>query len=282
MMNRLYIIIVFLCVISCGNREYDVCEENIYENDFRLFKGTPVWNLAKVVQGQDVYKIKQVINEGNVDVDFQEIKYGNTLLMLAVKNQKFQSSEILLEFGANPNKPNKYDGASAMLDAAAVNATIGSNTKFLELLLAHGGDPNYIEIGERKEGIYTRETPLIVACGYVDNVTKSPIDKVKFLVESGADINYKNEFNQFALREALIQDNYDVVLYLLINGADYSQVIIDRSKYSKNGKKLYIVDVLRERILILDNEKHELKMKIVDFLKKQGVEIPKLKTIRNP
>ena len=271
-MGRVFFAILTICIISCSNRDKTVDKEGLYESDFRLFQETPVWDLAKSVQDQNVNEIRRIIKEGTVDVDFQESKYGNTLLMLAVKNQKYQASEVLLKYGANPNKPNKYDGSSAILDASAINTIIGSNTKFLELLLAYGGNPNYEEVGERKKDIHTRETPLIVACGYVDNITKSPIDKVKLLVESGADINYRNEFNQFALKEALVLDNYDVVLYLLENGADYSQVIIDRSKYSKGGGKLYIADILREKLLLLGSEEYELKMKIVSFLKKQGVE----------
>ena len=271
-MLRNLIILIFLLATSCNQRDKTVNEDNIYENDFRLFQGTSVWNLAKYVQDQNINKIKQLIKEGSIDVDFQEPKYGNTLLMLAVKNQKYQSSKVLLELGANPNKSNKYDGASAMIDAAAINTTIRSNTRFLELLLAFGGNSNYVEVGERKNDINTRSTPLIIACGYIDNFTQSPIDKVKLLVESGADINYTNEFNHFALKQALIFDHYDVVLYLLENGADYSKMIYDRSEYSIDGKTVYIADILRERLLPRDSKEYEFKMKIVNFLNEQGLD----------
>lgn len=264
--------VVFLCVVSCTNRDKIVDKEDIYEGDFRLFQETPVWELAKAVQDQKVSKIKRLVKEEKLDVDFQESKYGNTLLMLAVKNEKYQSCETLLELGADPNKPNNHSGSSAMIDAAAINTTIGSDTKFLKLLLEHGGDPNYVEVGERKKGINTRNTPLIVACGYVDNFTKSPINKVKVLVEAGADVNYENDLSGFALRTALFQENYDIVLYLLKNGADYTKVIIDKSEITNDGKKLYIVDVLRRDIHSLESDKYKQKMEIVAFLKKNGVD----------
>lgn len=264
--------VVFLCVVSCSSRDKIVDKEDIYEDDFRLFQETPVWELSKAVQDQKLSKIKRLVKEEKLDVDFQESKYGNTLLMLAVKNEKYQSCEILLELGADPNKPNNHSGSSAMIDAAAINTTIGSNTKFLKLLLEHGGDPNYVEVGERKKGINTRNTPLIVTCGYVDNFTKSPIDKVKVLVEASADVNYKNEFSDFALKEALIFRHYDIILFLLNNGADYSQVIHERSTGDGNGYKVYIVNALREHILPLESDEYKQKMEIVAFLKKNGVD----------
>jgi len=264
--------ILLFFVISCTNRDKIVDKEDIYEDDFRLFQETPVWELAKAVQDQYLIKIKKLVKEEKVDVDFQESKYGNTLLMLAVQNEKYQSCKTLLELGADPNKPNNHSGSSAMIDAASINTTIGSNSKFLKLLLEHGGNPNYIEVGERKKGINTRNTPLIVACGYVDNFTKSPIDKVKVLVEAGADVNYENDLSGFALKEALMMENYDVVLYLLKNGADYTKVIIDRAELTKNGEKLYIVDVLRRDTYPLKSNKYKQKMEIVAFLKKNGVD----------
>lgn len=79
--------VVFLCVVSCSNRDKIVDKEDIYEDDFRLFQETPVWKLAKAVQDQKLSKIKRLVKEEKLDVDFQESKYGNTLLMLAVKNE---------------------------------------------------------------------------------------------------------------------------------------------------------------------------------------------------
>ncbi len=66
-------------------------------------------------------------------------------------------------------------------------------------------------------------------------------------------------------------DNMEVTLYLLENGADYSGIIIDRSKYTKNGKKLYIQDLIKELYYPKGSEKYEFKLKIIEFLKAKGV-----------
>lgn len=264
------LIIMMFFLVSCDNRDKIVEKEKLYESDYRLFQQTKAWDLAKAVEVSDVDRIKNIVNSG-IDVDFQESKYGNTLLMLSIKNEDYKSAKELLRLGADPNKSNFYNGSSAMIDAANFNTSILSNTKFLELLIAHGGDANYIEVGERKKGVNTRRTPLIVACGYVNNLTKSPIGKVEILVENGADVNYENEYGEFALQRALMFDHYDVTLCLLKNGADYNKIIFDQTKHSKRGKKVYICDILRDEHYPLDSKKHKQKMKIVAFLESVGV-----------
>lgn len=259
-----------LFLVSCDIRNKIVEKEMLYENDYRLFQQTPAWEFAKAVDDGDLDKIEEIVNSG-IDVDFQEPKYGNTLLMLSIKNEDYKSAKELLTLGADPNKPNFYNGSSAMIDAACINASVFSNTKFLELLIAHGGDVNFIEVGERKKGVNTRRTPLIVACGYINNLTKSPINKVKLLVENGADVNYENEFGEFALQMALMFNHYDITLVLLESGADYNKVIFDRTKHSKRGKQVYICDILRDEHYPLDSKKHKQKMKIVEFLGNVGI-----------
>ena len=100
----------------------------------------------------------------------------------------------------------------------------------------------------------------------------SPIEKVKLLVEAGADVNYQSEFGESALESSLIMNHYDVAYYLLVHGADYNQIIIDRSKFSKHGKKLKIEHVLREEMLRLNSESYQDKLKIINFLASKGID----------
>jgi len=269
MANLLSICLVFF--MSCSDRETIVDKDSLLGNDYRLFQETPAWNLAKAVWDENIPEIKRIVQEEKIDVDYQDERFGHTLLMLTVKNQQNKPCEVLLELGANPNKHDTYDGSSAMIDAAEINEIVGDNTEFLKLMLAYGGNPNDEEIGERKQGNSTRYTPLIMACSNVNKVV-SPLDKVKLLVDAGANVNYKNEFDATALTTSVLMGHYDVVLYLLNHGADFSQIIIDRSKFSKDGKKMNLADVLREDLLSLDSEKYKLKMQIVAFLKDKGID----------
>ena len=72
--------------------------------DFKLFKGTSVWELAKAVEKEDVKQIEVILKDTSIKVDFHEAKFGNTLLMLAVANNKKKAVKKLLEVGANPNE----------------------------------------------------------------------------------------------------------------------------------------------------------------------------------
>lgn len=274
-MKSLLYIIQLMLFISCSDRDTIVDKSTLLGKDYRLFQGTPVWNLAKAVQDEKVEEIKRIVREENVNVDYQESKYGKTLLMLTVMNRHYSSCQTLLELGANPNLHDCNDGTSPMIYAAGIEDYQDDNTKFLKLLLKHGGNPNDEETGKRREGNTTRKNPLSYACSDVNQFV-SPIEKVKVLVEAGANVNYKNEFNQFPLREALMHRHYDVVLYLLQKEANYNEMLFDRSEFSKDGKKIFIADLLREHLLPLDSKEYQQKMKVVEFLKQKGIDYKKV------
>jgi ankyrin repeat protein len=274
-MKGILCIIQMVLFMSCGNRDTLVDKSTLLGKDYRLFQGTPVWNLAKAVQDEKVEEIKRIVQEEKVNVDYQDEKFGNTLLMLSVGNQHYNSCKTLLELGADPNKHDNYTGSTALIDAAGIENYKDDNTRFLKLLLSHGANPNEEETGKRQEGNTTRKTPLLVACSDVNQFV-SPIEKVKVLVESGANVNYKNEFNDFPLAEALMHKHYDVVLYLLQKGADYSLMLFDRGEFSKDGKKIYIADLLREHLLPLDSKEYQQKMEVIEFLKQKGIDYRKV------
>lgn len=264
-MRILYIIQIML-LISCNNSNSPGDKDKLLGNDYRIFQHTPVWDLANAVQNEDIEKIKRIAQDPKVDIDYQEPQFGNTLLMLTVENQHYKSCQTLLDLGADPNKHNNYNGSTALIDAAGIENYKDDNTRFLKLLLAHGADPNQEEIGKRREGNTTRKNPLLVACSDVNQFV-SPIEKVKVLIEAGANANYMNEYNMTPIRAALINSHFDVVLYLIKNGADYKKIIS-----TNDGKDYYLWDELRFILLPLDDEKYKQKMELVDFLKQQGID----------
>lgn len=265
-MKGLLCIFQLVFFMSCSDRDTIVDKTTLKGNDYRLFQETPVWNLAKAVQDENVEEIKRIVEEDSVDVDYQDEQFGHTLLILTVKNQHYNSSKALLGLGANPNKHDTYDGSSAIIDAAGINGVSDDNTRFLRLLLAQGGNPNDEEVGERQKGNTTRMTPLLEACGDVNKIS-SPIEKVKILVDAGADINYKNEFNTTALKLAYVMGHLDVVLYLLQKGADYKVPIFNRE-----GKEYYLWDELRDVLYSLDSKEYKQKMEIIAFLEQKGID----------
>lgn len=270
-----YQLILLALLVSCGDRNAPVDKSKLFGNDYRLFQGTPVWDLAKAVQDGNASEIKEIVKDKKLNIDFSEPRFGSTLLMLAVMNQSYVSCKTLLDLGASPNKKDRYNGTSAMIYAAGVENYKDDNTAFLKLMLAHGGNPNDEEVGNRQEGNTTRDNPLLVACRDVDQ-SVSPMGKVRVLVEAGANINYKNEFDAYPLKEALINKHYDVTLYLLQEGVDYLPMLFDRGKFSEGGKKIHIADLLRESLFPLDSKEYKQKMEVVAFLKGKGIDYRKV------
>ncbi|MBK9249762.1 MAG: ankyrin repeat domain-containing protein [Ignavibacteria bacterium] len=276
-MNYQFIMRCLLCLLcllclSCTDRDSVVDKSKLLGNDYRLFQGTPVWNLAKAVQDENTSEIIRLVRDEKVNINFQESKYGQTLLMLSIVNLQYSSCKTLLEVGADVNIHDTYSGKSAIIIAAAVFNDIDDNTRFVKLLLSHGADPSDAEVGDRKHGHWTRFTPLT----YSTSISKTRLPIVKVLVEAGANINYRDENNFSALSSALLASDYEVVLFLLQKGADYKSVIVDRAKYSETGSKVYIQDLLREHCLPLNSKEYLQKMAVVEFLKAKGIDYSKV------
>ncbi len=274
-MKTIIIQLIFSCLLlSCSNinRDKPVDKQDLKGRDYRLFQNTPAWELAKAVQDEDKNKINKILSKDPNLINYQESKYGNTLLMLTIMNQQIKSFKYLLEKKADVNIHNTYAGTSPIIEACSSKYY---DIQFVEILVQNGANVNDIETGKRKKGNSTRATPLIEA-------SKSGlIDLVKFLVSKGANVNYQNEFGQSALSESIMQKRYDISYYLLKNGADYKRPIFYRPDYSiplekqspnDKGRPMYLVDVLREAFLDFDTDEYKYKMKIVDFLKSKGID----------
>ena len=76
--------------------------------EYELFQNTPAWKLAKAVRSADEDKVKEILSEDSNLINYQEPKYGETLLMLTIKKQEYDSFMILLRNGADVNIHDTY------------------------------------------------------------------------------------------------------------------------------------------------------------------------------
>ena len=273
-MKAMIIQLVFTCLLlSCSNinREKTVDISELSSMDYRLFQNTPAWELAKAVQDEDTGKIDKIVVENPRIINYQDFKYGNTLLMLTIMNQQLKSFKALLRRGADVNTHNTFDGTSPLIEACASKYY---NIIFAQILIEYGSNVNDIEMGKRRQGNSTRLTPLIASS------KTGNLDLVRFLVSKGADVNYQNEFGQSALSESVMLSEYKVTYYLLQNGADYNRPIFYRYDYSvpieksnpkDKGEPMYLLDVLKEDVSDIDTDEYKYKMLIIDFLKSKGL-----------
>jgi len=252
---------------NCTNFNYD--KSKMLGDDYRLFYDTPIWDLAQAFKSDDLKTARRLVNL-NIDINYKEPKFGQTVLFLTIRNKQFDATSLLLESGADPNVHLTIDDKTPLILAAEI-VEIPIAYEFLKLLLKHGANPNGVQSDSAQKGkppINT--TPLIASCQIGFDRT-APLTKVKILVEGGADINYVGNYNTSALTAAFYQRNYDVVLYLLQHGADYKQRFMEKNKFDVN-KPTYILDMLRQQIFDFESEEYKLKLKIILFLKEKGVD----------
>jgi ankyrin repeat protein len=239
--------------------------------DYRLFQNSPAWDLAKAVQDENEGEINKILSKDKKLINYQEQKYGNTLLTLTIINQQMKPFKVLLDNNAEVNIHNTYDGTSPLIQSCMFKSY---DSEFAKILIERKANVNDVEVGKRREGNSTRFTPLIAAS------REGKLDLVQILIKNGANINYENEFHQSALSSCVMQDRYNVTIYLLKSGVNYSRPIFYRPSDDvvnnpKEDKPIYLIDMLREDFFELDSQEYKYKMKVVEFLKSKGVDYSK-------
>jgi ankyrin repeat protein len=269
------IVKMFFCslLLSCTNinRDKIVDKSELTYGDYRLFQNSPAWDLAKAVQDENEGEINKILSKDKKLINYQEQKYGNTLLTLTIINQQMKPFKVLLDNNAEVNIHNTYDGTSPLIQSCMFKSY---DSEFAKILIERKANVNDVEVGKRREGNSTRFTPLIAAS------REGKLDLVQILIKNGANINYENEFHQSALSSCVMQDRYDVTIYLLKSGVNYSRPIFYRPSDDvvnnpKEDKPIYLIDMLREDFFELDSQEYKYKMKVVEFLKSKGVDYSK-------
>lgn len=239
--------IVVHITTSCSHQP-----DSYLASDIRIYKNSEVWELAQCVEKDDTVCIKQIINDHTEYLNFQEPKFGFTLLEWAVYNGRVKAIRQLVELGANPNTQS-HKGTSPFIRACAGYET----SEYAKLMYEHGGDVNAVA---NFDGGQPLRTPLIAA-------SMARLETVKFLVSKGAKIDFFHRDSQDALTAAIDADNMKIAYWLITEG----NARINRV-YGKNLQDVSI-DIpykLRRIAYKLDSENYEYKMKIVEFIESKG------------
>ncbi|MBD81586.1 MAG: hypothetical protein CL840_21890 [Crocinitomicaceae bacterium] len=111
-------IVYFLFLLGIGSSCTDEQKEaNMLANDIRLYKGSPVWELAKAVEEEKGERIIELVTQDPELLDYQEERFGQTLLEWAVYTDRYAASKALVESGADPNVQS-FNGTSAFIHAS--------------------------------------------------------------------------------------------------------------------------------------------------------------------
>jgi hypothetical protein len=233
-------------------------------NDWRLFKDTKAWDFAKAVRNQETSSFESLINEAILKIDFEEEIFGQSLLHLAVTNNLSISVKKLLELGADPNHSNSRSGETVMHNAVGVFQD-NDDTTILKYLIENGGDPNG-KILKIEDEIDNRDNKSVIYA--LCSNAYPQINKLKLLIKSGVSLEIKEGSMSNFLDAAIRTHNYKLVLLLLQSGVEYRKVIVTRF----SGEKKFIQDCLKQDLIDLESEAYQDKLKVINFLEKQGID----------
>jgi ankyrin repeat protein len=236
--------------------------------DFGLFINTSAGHLANAVEKEDTAAIAKFVLKDNVPVDYKEKKFGNSLLMLAVENNKELSVAKLLELGADPNV-RAFDNTSPFLIACAYAFNLKNPSKMLLLLINSGADVNSVQIDTtldqfgRKKNF--KATALRLLCLHGN------LESVKVLVEHGSSLDVYGENEAAILSTAVLSGKLDIVKYLMINRkASIPEFVVIRQPGTKSEKKMTISDLLNENDYKGNLNKEQLRNEILVYLREHG------------
>lgn len=265
MKKLIIVIIISYNTISCNSQAYDP------GFDYKLFDNTPVEELAKAVKNDDIDKIKYLINEKKMNVNYQRqgIKYKNTVLSFAIVNQKPETVEALLKCGANPNIIGGRQNDTPFIIALEYTyPAISCDTRKIEMLIKYGAEVNKIHNDALNNVI---RTPLMIASG------EGCLSVVKLLIKNGTDPDIYPKYEGYgAIAEALITDNIDIAKYLIIEAKAKIPTYIIKRKANINyigepEKKLTITDLLLEQDYSKDLSRQTSKEEILNYLQNKGI-----------
>lgn len=280
MLEKLVIRFVY-CIICITLLSCDTNYQGDYR-DIKIFYNTPVWDLIKAIDKDDLSKVESFCKEHPDLINFQDSIYGITPLIRAVGTNKYNSTKILLENGANPNIPTKELGTSIFI-ACWYNWNNYNQLlcdDYLALLLNYNANPNielwYLE----KNTININEpetTPLMFVSSYGLGITK-----LQILLKYGANLNHINRNRQNAAIKALLHGNILEAHYLICTNKSKVPITFNTRKvgesyFSDNKNLRETARLLLFMLYDLNSREHKLKMEIVKELKRQGIDYDEAK-----
>jgi len=228
---------------------------------FNLFTGTPVEKLAIAAKKGRVKDILSIMQDTTINFEYRDARWGQTVLMVAVMNNKHKVIEALLQGGCNPNTLDFKKQTALIRHTNSSYNGRRCDIKTSKLLLKYGADIN-------KECNYSANHELFQTTAFINACRSECLAHVKYLVSMGANINqWVGDSSSCAISAALILDRMEILKYLIIDlGAKIPPYCI---KEDKGRDNVTMLGMLRRKPFPLNSKKHKIKMQIVAYLKEK-------------
>ena len=238
-----------------------------------IFRNTPGWKSAKAIMNDDTVSLSKELERNPDLITLKDPYYGFSLLFTAVLNNKIKATEKLLKAGFDPNLVSdtiKGTGSTPIMSVAYFNDI---SPQILELLLMYGGNPNSKQRFSLRMVDFNTEVQDTINRHAISDAAGTDLEKVKLLLDYGADVNPKEGTSPLDMAIAL--DKMEIALYLLENGADYNEKFEAKdvdSRQSQSRGYATVADKLRYVTVPLDSREYGYKLKVIDFLKDRGLD----------
>ncbi len=271
-MNKIFLVLALGTFLnSCSFNDEQV------GYNFDNFKSTPLYDLAMAVRDDNGAKVNKILKNNKLEVDFKDPKFQQTLLSLAIQNEKREAFIELLKAGANPNEL-----VSQPVDATpfiyAIQNVENCDLFFVKKLLEYKANPNQI-IKNPSNGFYNSDIfPLHLAVGNFKNDGSECIELVKLLVDNGADINFCVEDSMESLckgviHKCLLMNCMGTLRYFVVEKKiNIPDTVISYGAVNKSTQKNYS---LKEALITEDfgfsddGRFKEIKKEILEYLDKK-------------
>jgi ankyrin repeat protein len=198
------------------------------ENGISVYIDHPMHpSLGAIAIGENNPEALQILIDSGLDINHSLNRFGETLLLRAISEDRMSVIESLLKWGANVNLADE-NGITPLI-AASTNG----NIKVIELLVEHGADMEIMSGRGRTALMEAVSSDQIVSISwwvshggdieYRDPAGNSPIivaakggkfAATQWLVEHGADIHAKDERGNTALDWAKANGHSSIVKLL--------------------------------------------------------------------
>lgn len=227
----------------------------------RYFEGKAL-ELAKAVDRDDAAAIQRLIKQEGVDPDTLFTDQAMPMVAWPILNKNLTGLQLLLEAGADPNarRVDAQRTSGQQRNNAMVLAASEPDSRYLAMLLDHGGDPN----------THNSNGEALTYVAYLRNQWPN----VQLLIEHGADINeglYDADGYNTVVGWYSSFGNFDKVHWLLQKQPDVTRTIATQPG-SANPTRMPIVDEIYW--LPVKPQMVQWQRKCQHWLRDRGIERP--------